>query len=98
MPGSPPPSRRWQTDQWTHSPPLRARIAAAIRARFAKVVATRARADENVHAGREFVAEYAAYVHYVEAAHALATRRSSEVHHIHATARDDGEGHEEPTH
>ena len=38
----------------------------SIRQRFAKAVAAQKRKDESVEAGREFVAAYVDYVHYVE--------------------------------
>ncbi len=47
--------------------------AAGIRQRFAEAHAKKAHADHNVGAGREFVAAYVEYVHYVEGLH-LATQ------------------------
>jgi hypothetical protein len=63
------------------------RVAAALRERFAKVVAARRHADESVEAGRAYVAAYVEFIHYVEAVHALASAPASEHHHIHAPNR-----------
>jgi len=41
-------------------------VAAGIRERFAKAVEAKKHADENVEAGRKFVAAYVEFVHYVE--------------------------------
>ena len=60
------------------------RIAAGLRARFAKVVAAKRNADQSVEAGRAYVAAYVEYVHYVEAVHALASAPADERHHVHA--------------
>jgi hypothetical protein len=48
-------------------------VAAGIRERFAVVMEKKKHADESVEAGREYVAAYVAYVHYVEGIHAVAT-------------------------
>ena len=45
-----------------------------IRQRFARVAEARKHADESVSAGREYVAAYVEYTHYVERLHADATR------------------------
>ena len=47
-------------------------IASELRTRFAAARAGRAKQDANVGAGREFVAAYVSYVHYVEAVANLA--------------------------
>ena len=44
-------------------------IAEGIRHRFAKAIAARKHADDNVEAGREYVEAYVDYVHYVERLH-----------------------------
>ena len=62
-------------------------VADGIRDRYAKVVAAKAQEGESVAAGRAYVVAYVEYVHYVEAASALAARPASEHHHIHAPAR-----------
>jgi hypothetical protein len=59
-------------------------VAAGVRTRFAKVAQAEKHADENVQAGRVYVKAYVEYIHYVEAAHALASRASDDQHHIHA--------------
>ena len=53
--------------------------AAGIRKRFAEASQKKAHADHNVEAGREFVAAYVEYVHYVEGLH-QATQATS-AHH-----------------
>lgn len=47
-------------------------VEAGIRERFAAAAEARRHKDESVEAGRKFVAAYVAFVHYVEAVHALA--------------------------
>ena len=54
-------------------------IAAGIRRRFAHVAEARKRADQSVEAGREYVAAYVEYVHYVENLHLIAIGGTS--HH-----------------
>lgn len=60
--------------------------AAGIRRRFAEARESKAHAEHNVEAGREFVAAYVEYVHYVEGLHQAA--QAAAVHHedAHATA------------
>lgn len=53
-------------------------IAAGIHRRFTHVVETRKHADESVAAGREYVAAYVEYVHYVESLHLIATGGTSD--------------------
>ena len=48
-------------------------VAEGIRHRFTETVEKKQRADENVAAGREFVAAYVEFVHYVERLHTDAT-------------------------
>jgi hypothetical protein len=48
-------------------------IAEGIRHRFTETVEKKQHADENVAAGREFVAAYVEFVHYVERLHTDAT-------------------------
>ena len=48
--------------------------AAGIRKRFADAVQKKQHAAHNVEAGREYVAAYVEFVHYVEAVHTTATR------------------------
>ncbi len=48
-------------------------VAEGIRHRFAETIEKKRHADENVAAGREFVAAYVEFVHYVERLHADAT-------------------------
>jgi hypothetical protein len=62
-------------------------VESGLRARFEKVAAARAHADDNVDAGRAFVAAYVEFIHYVEALHALAAAPPQEHHHIHSPAR-----------
>ncbi len=64
-------------------------MAEAIREKFEKVVEARKRRDESVGAGREFVAAYVAYVHYVEGVHGAIV--SSHDHH--AAGGGGGDGH-----
>jgi hypothetical protein len=53
--------------------------ATGIRKRFAEAREKKQRADENVEAGREFVAAYVEYVHYVEGLHE--TAQGAGAHH-----------------
>lgn len=50
--------------------------AAGIRRRFNQALEKKAHAEHNVGAGREYVAAYVEFVHYVEALHAMAARSS----------------------
>ena len=69
--------------------------AAGIRKRFVEAKAKMAHAEHNVEAGREFVAAYVAYVHYVEGLH-QATQAGS--HHRETTAKPhtNHQEHKEP--
>lgn len=58
--------------------------AAGIRQRFADATEKKKHAEHNVEAGREFVAAYVEFVHYVEALHTTATRSAQP--HGHAEA------------
>jgi len=60
-------------------------VADGIRRRFARTVEKKKHAEHNVEAGREYVAAYVDYVHYVEGIHAAATS----VHH-HGEAEVEG--------
>lgn len=53
--------------------------AAGVRERYARAQAARSHADESVEAGREYVAAYVDYVHYVLGIHDAVA--ASEVHH-----------------
>jgi len=55
--------------------------AAGIRRRFAETVEKKKHAEENVEAGREFVAAYVEFVHYVEALQTTAKRPASAHEH-----------------
>jgi hypothetical protein len=65
--------------------------AAGIRQRFAKAREKKAHAEHNVEAGREFVAAYVEYVHYVEALHQAA--QSAAAHHEETPARTEHTEH-----
>ncbi len=54
---------------------------AGIRQRFTEAVEKKKHAEHNVEAGREYVASYVEFVHYVEALHAVATRTASAHEH-----------------
>ena len=54
--------------------------AAGIRQRFAEARKKKAHAEHSVEAGREFVAAYVEYVHYVEGLHQAA--QSGDAHHV----------------
>jgi hypothetical protein len=69
--------------------------AAGIRKRFVEAKAKMAHAEHNVEAGREFVATYVEYIHYVEGLH-QATQAGS--HHRETTAKPhtNHQEHKEP--
>ena len=52
-------------------------VATGIRHRFARVVEARKHADHSVEAGREFVAAYVEYMHYVENVELVASGKAS---------------------
>jgi hypothetical protein len=60
--------------------------AAGIRRRFAEARETKAHADHNVDAGREFVAAHVEYVHYVEGLHQAAQAAGAHHEDGHAAA------------
>lgn len=59
---------------------LIAAISKSIDARFARAIETAKNADQSVAAGREAVAAYVDFMHYVEALHAAATTASHSEH------------------
>jgi hypothetical protein len=61
--------------------------AAGIRQRFADATGKKKHAGHNVEAGREFVAAYVEFVHYVEALHTTATRPAQAHEHGEAGGR-----------
>jgi hypothetical protein len=65
--------------------------AAGIRQRFAEAREKKTHADESVEAGREFVAAYVAYVHYVEGLHE--TAQASGAHHADVSATTEHSEH-----
>jgi hypothetical protein len=65
--------------------------AAGIRQRFAEAREKKTHADESVEAGREFVAAYVEYVHYVEGLHE--TAQASGAHHADASATTEHSEH-----
>lgn len=71
--------------------------AAGIRKRFAEASQKKAHADHNVEAGREFVAAYVEYVHYVEGLH-QATQAAGAHHEEGHSAGPAYSAHHEPAH
>jgi hypothetical protein len=69
--------------------------AAGIRKRFAEAKGKKAHAEHNVEAGREFVAAYVAYVHYVEGLHQAAAVGSHH-HETGGEAHSSQQEHKEP--
>lgn len=67
---------------------LQAELAKALRERYSRVLEAKKHADENVEAGRNYVAAYVEYIHYVE-----------RLHEVIATAShgEDESGHNEQT-
>ncbi len=65
--------------------------AAGIRQRFAEVREKQKHAEDSVEAGREYVAAYVAYVHYVEGMHEAA--RGVSAHHEPAAAKTESAAH-----
>ena len=55
-------------------------VAGGIKKRFTKVMETKKHMNDSVKEGREYVAAYVEYVHYVEAVHNLATGGSAHEH------------------
>lgn len=68
--------------------------AAGIRQRFAETIEKKKQAEYNVQAGREYVAAYVEFVHYVEALNATATRPASAHAHGEAAAQPAKDAHE----
>jgi hypothetical protein len=68
--------------------------AAGIRKRFAEVQEKKRHAEHNVEAGREFVAAYVEYVHYVEGLHLAAQAAGAHHAEVHEVAPDQGAHHE----
>lgn len=60
--------------------------AAGIRQRFAEAREKKAHADRNVEVGREFVAAYVEYVHYVEGLHQAAQGAGAQHEEVHEAA------------
>ncbi|MCW5552095.1 MAG: hypothetical protein KIS67_07995 [Verrucomicrobiae bacterium] len=65
-----------------------------IRQRFDEAVENRKHAEQNVEAGREFVASYVKFVHYVEALHTVATWSASAHEHEEETTQPVNAVHE----
>ena len=63
-----------------------------IRERFARVLETRKHAGDSVTAGREYVAVYVTFIHYVEGLHEAARAAASEHENHEAAAVHEGEG------
>ncbi len=55
-------------------------MAGAIREKFEKALEARKHKDDSVEAGREYVAAYVAYVHYVEGIHAAVMSAGGHAH------------------
>lgn len=69
--------------------------AAGIRSRFTEAAEKRRHADHQVEAGREYVAAYVEFVHYVEALHAATARPGAAHEHKEIAAKQEkSEGHE----
>lgn len=68
--------------------------AVGIRQRFANAVKKKKHAEHNVEAGREYVAAYVEFVHYVEALDATATRPAAAHEHGEAAAQQTKAAHE----
>lgn len=68
-----------------------AHLAKAIREKFNRAAAAAKHKDENVAAGREFVAAYVAYVHYVEGIHTA--MMATGAHHGESAEDTAGRGH-----
>lgn len=55
-------------------------VADGIRGRFARVLEASKHADQTVNAGREYVAAYVEFIHYVENIHGAANRSGAHAH------------------
>ena len=60
---------------------LSAAVRAGIQKRFAQVLERREHVANSVGAGREYVAAYVDYVHFVEALHKLVSHGTAHQHH-----------------
>ena len=67
---------------------------AGIRKRFAEASEKMRHREQNVEAGREYVAAYVEFVHYVEALHTTATRGTHAHEHAETTAQPVAKDHE----
>lgn len=65
------------------------RSAAGIRSRFDRVLAARRHADESVEAGREYVASYVDFIHYVERLYEGAGAEAGHAHAGHESSAND---------
>lgn len=63
--------------------------------RFTEVLAKKKHANDSIEAGRDYVAAYVAYAHYVEAIHALNSSRSEQHRHLHAADEHGNKPHTE---
>jgi hypothetical protein len=68
-----------------------AHLAEAIREKFDRAAAAAKHKDEDVAAGREFVAAYVTYIHYVEGIHTA--MMAAGTHHGEAAEDATGHGH-----
>jgi hypothetical protein len=59
---------------------LQAELAKALRERYSRVLEAKKHADENVEAGRSYVAAYVEYIHYVERLHEVIATASHGEH------------------
>jgi hypothetical protein len=69
---------------------LAAMVAEGARARFQRVIEARKRADSSVEAGRQFVAAYVEFIHYVERVHELGAEEAH-AHHDEAPGAGGGD-------
>ncbi len=69
-------------------------VAAGIRRRFAEAIEKKKHAEHTVETGREYVAAYVEFVHYVEALHTTATRKASVHEHSESAAQPANAPHE----
>jgi hypothetical protein len=69
-------------------------VAAGIRQRFSEAIEKKKHAEHSVEAGREFVAAYVEFVHYVESLHTTATRAAATHEHGEAAAQPAKAAHE----
>lgn len=62
-------------------------VQAGLQKRFARVTEKKNHADDSVEAGRDYVAAYVDYAHFVEAIHTATSRTVDQPHHLHASDR-----------